>query len=410
MSVLPKAQQGSFGALGAIVTGALILQVANTIMNLVVPLRMALSQQPPLLIGIVGSAYSIGFLFGCFWIPTLIRRIGHIRGFAVFAALLAALTVSFPLVAVEWWGLSRMVMGFAAAGHAICIESWISGQASSSNRGRIFGLYQILNRVALIGSQVGVGYIALQTQDIFLIASAVFSLALIPVALTRARGPDSAEIVSVKLRTLWQHAPAAVIGCLYVGMMSGPLLNVAPAYGILIGLDQKAAILLTASIQIGALLLQWPMGFLSDKLDSRIIMLCAAVIAVCASLALGAALHFNVPHPQRWQYGLFAVIGAGSIPLYTVAVTHAYFKIGRERALGLSAGLLFLWGTGSAIGPLAATGFMQVVGPRGLLLYTGVLSLCVAIYLAIRLSKRPPSEAEREARPVAMPDIVPGAR
>lgn len=406
-------RSSSVAALGAIVTGALILQMASTITNTLVPLQLALGEQPPWIIGIVGSAYSLGFLVGCFTVPALIRRIGHIRGFAVFAAIQAAFGVSFALLPMEWWGLSRLIMGVAGAGHAICIESWISGQAPASHRGRIFGLYQILNRLSLIGSQIGVGYAALQTHDIFLIASIAYSLALIPVGLTRARAPETPEVVSMNLGALWRLAPAAVVGCLYVGLTSGPLVNVAPAYGILIGLDQKAAILLTASIQIGALLLQWPMGLLADRLDSRIIMLGSISIVVAATVALGAAIHFGTAHDRLWLYGLFAVIGGGSSALYTVAVAHAYLRMGQGGAVGLSAGLLLLWGIGSAIGPIVATGVMQVLGPHGLLVYLGILSAATAIYLAVRLFKKPPAtgaDAEKTPRAPVIPELAPGAR
>lgn len=403
-----KARGGSVGALGAIVAGALILQVAGTIVNTVVPLQMAIANQPPLLIGLVASSYSLGFLLGCFANPSLVRRVGHIRGFAVFAALQAVSTLSFPLLPEAWWGVSRLVMGLAAAGHGICIESWISGQADRAQRGRIFGIYQILNRVALIGSQIGVGYVAIQTHDIFLFASMAFSIALIPVALTRARGPESSEIVSVGLRTLWLHAPAAVVGCLYVGLVGGPLTNVAPAYGILSGLDQRATILLTASIQIGALLLQWPMSLLADRVPSRLIMLIATSLVALAAAVLATLLQLDASHGRFWLFGLFALIGGCSIPLYTVAVTHAYFRMGRDHAVGLSAQLLFLWGTGSALGPLAATLLMQLMGPQGMLAYLVALSLAVAIYIALRISRNPsPPHVDSElgtTRPT-IPDI-----
>jgi MFS family permease len=212
---------------------------------------------------------------------------------------------------------------------------------------------------------------------------------------------------------MWQYAPASVIGCLYVGLMGGALTNVAPAYGILIGLDQAWAILLTAGIQIGALVLQWPLGLLADRVESRKIMLSATISVVVCSLALGAVLWFSVPHTRFWLFGLFALIGAGAMPIYTVAVAHAYFRLGRERALGLSAQLLFLWATGSAIGPLVSTAFMQVVGPNGLLAYLGILSAAAAAYLAFRLRRNPPSANPfGERKPVAptIPDVSPSGR
>jgi MFS family permease len=238
-------------------------------------------------------------------------------------------------------------------------------------------------------------------------------MALIPVAMTKAKGPESGEVISVQLNTIWQYAPAAFIGCLYVGLMGGALSNVAPAYGILIGLDQKWAILLTAGIQIGALVLQWPLGLLADRVESRKIMLSATASVVLCTLALGAVLWFSLPHSRLWLFGLFALIGAGSMPIYTVAVAHAYFRLGRERALGLSAQLLFLWATGSAIGPLVSTAFMQGMGPQGMLVYLGVLSLGTGIYLAFRLRLKPPSAdpfAERKPVVPTIPDVSPSGR
>ena len=404
---------GSVAALGAIVAGALILQIAGTIVNTVVPLRMALAGQPPILIGLVGSAYSVGFLAGCFWNPSLVRRVGHIRGFSVFAALQAATTLSFPMLPEAWWGLARLLMGLSAAGHAICIESWISGQATGSNRGRIFGLYQILNRSALIGSQIAMGYVALQAQDIFLWASLGFSLALIPVALTRAHAPGSTDVISLGLARVWRHAPAAVVGCLYVGLMGGTLTNVAPAYGILTGLDQRSAILLTAGIQIGALLTQWPMGMLADRIPSRVVMLAAISIVTVTAGTLIVLTGLGQSHDRILLFGMFALIGGCSISLYTVAVTHAFLRFGREHAVGLSAQLLFLWGVGSTIGPVAATLFMQMLGPQGLLVYIMLLSLAVAAYLALRLSRNPSPplvEGEAGAGLPTMPDIELGKR
>ncbi|AOG07119.1 MFS transporter [Bosea sp. RAC05] len=403
-----KPATGSFAALGAIVSGALLLQLAGTIVNTVVPLRMAIAGQPPLLIGLVASAYSVGFLIGCFAMPSLVRRIGHIRAFAVFAALQAAATLSFALIPEPWWGGPRLMMGLAAAGHGICIESWISGQASGARRGRIFGVYQLLNRVAMIGSQLGVGYVAIQSQDVFLLASMVFSFALIPVALTRARGPESSDVVSVGLRALWRQAPAAVVGCLYVGLVSGPLTSVIPAYGILAGLDQRNTILLTAGIQVGALLMQWPMSLLADRVASRLIMLCAVSLVTATAATLLVIQAADVAQARVWLFSLFALIGGCSIPLYTVAVTHAYLRIGREQAVGLSAQLLFLWGTGAAVGPVVATALMQAMGARGMLVYLMALSALVAIYITLRITRKPSPvfvDGERASGGPTIPEI-----
>ena len=194
-------------------------------------------------------------------------------------------------------------------------------------------------------------------------------------------------------------------------MMGGALTNVVPAYGILIGLDQRAAILLTAAVQIGALVTQWPMSLLADRIASRIILLAAISIVVLTSGVLAILIHLGQLGDRLALFALFGAIGGCSISLYTVAVAHAFFRLGRDHAVGLSARLLFLWGVGSTIGPVTATLFMQVLGPQGLVAYIMLLSLLVAAYLALRITQNPsPTLVDGGVSPPTMPDIELGKR
>ncbi|MFC0218974.1 MFS transporter [Pseudochelatococcus lubricantis] len=397
-------------ALAPIITGALILQVAGTAIHTYVPLYMALADRAPFMIGLVGAGYSAGFLVGCFTIPVLIRRVGHIRAFAVFAAVQAAVTLCLALTPVDLWTVLRFVVGAASAGHFVCIESWISGQAEPARRGRIFGLYQMLNRLALILSQVAVGYLALRMESMFMLASIAFSLALVPVALTKARSPDTPPLVSVNLRALWRDAPTAVGGCLYVGLVGGALSYVAPAYGIMIGLDREGAILLTVASQVGALVMQWPMGLFADRIDTRNVMLASVGLALAASAATLWAVHHDVPHLLWVMTGLFTLVGAGSMPIYAISVTHAYRHIEQDQAVSLSAALLFLWAAGASAGPLLASALMQIVGPHGLLGYIVGLSALMLVFLGYRIARktspgRPAAEGGIGAG--AVPDVGP---
>ncbi|MGV6875217.1 MFS transporter [Pseudochelatococcus sp. B33] len=397
-------------ALAPIITGALMLQVAGTAIHTYVPLHMALAEQAPFMIGLVGAAYSGGFLVGCFTIPALIRRVGHIRAFAAFAAVQAAATVCLALTPVDLWIVLRFVVGAVSAGHFVCIESWISGQAEPAKRGRIFGLYQMLNRLALILAQVAVGYLALRMESMFMLASMALSLALVPVALTKARSPDTPPLVSVDLGALWRDAPTAVGGCLYVGLIGGALAYVAPAYGIMIGLDREGAILLTAASQVGALAMQWPMGLFADRVDTRNVMLASVSLALAASAAMLWAVHEDASHLLWLMIGLFMLVGAGSMPIYAVSVIHAYRHIEQDQAVSLSAGLLFLWAVGSSAGPLLASALMQVAGPHGLLGYIVGLSALMLAFLGYRIARktspgRPPAEGGMNAE--TLPDVGP---
>lgn len=401
--------QGS-AALAPIITGALVLQVAGTIVHAYVPLYMALANYPPLIIGVVSASYSLGFLVGCFTIPVLIRRVGHIRAFAAFAATQASATLFLPMTPAEFWCVLRLIIGVASAGHIICIESWISGQTEPARRGRVFNIYQMLSRLVMILSQIAVGYLALRMEDMFMLAGAAFSLALLPVALTKARSPDTPPLVSINLGALWQDAPTAVGGCLYVGLIGGALTYVAPAYGILIGLDREGAILIAAAAQVGGLVMQWPMGFFADRVDTRNVMLASVCMVLAASAALLWAVQDGLPQNQWVMIWLFAIIGAGSVPLYAVSVIHAYRHAGQEEAVSLSAGLLFLWGIGSSIGPLLASMSMQVLGTNGFLIYALALAALMMVFLIYRIiRKTSPGQfgAEQDLNRGEVPEVGP---
>lgn len=368
--------------------GGLILQVAGTAIHTYVPLYLALTEQAPLMIGLIGAAYSAGFLVGCFTISVLIRRVGHIRAFTVFASVQSAATVLFALTPVDLWTVLRFIMGAAAAGHFVCIESWIIGEADPHRRGRIFGLYQTLNRLVLILSQVAVGYLALRMESMYMLVSVAFSLALVPVALTKARSPDTPPLVSLNLGSLWRQAPTAVGGCLYVGLVGGVLTYVTPAYGIMIGFDRTGAILLTVASQVGALLMQWPMGFLSDRIDTRNVMVAAVSLSLAAAAAALWTVHSASPHLLTLMTLLFMLVGAGSMPIYAISVIHAYRHIHQDRAVSLTAGLLFVWAVGASAGPLLASAVMQVAGPHGMLGYIVALSVLMLIFLAYRIARK----------------------
>ncbi|MBU2089131.1 MAG: MFS transporter, partial [Alphaproteobacteria bacterium] len=173
----------AFPAILAIVLGVMILQLGNGLVGILVPLRMGLDGLSPSMIGVVATFYSLGFLVGCFLLPVLVRRIGHIRAFAVLAALVSAGSLGFTL-GVDWllWGGIRFVLGICMAGLFSVSESWIVAQAPQAIKGRVLSLYMVCNKLTLAGGQMlvmvgdpmGIGF--------FLLISVCASLSLVPVA------------------------------------------------------------------------------------------------------------------------------------------------------------------------------------------------------------------------------------
>lgn len=385
----------------AILAGAFLLQIAGAALGLSVPLRMALDGRPAQMIGFAGSAGAVGFLAGCLAAGFLVRPIGHIRAFAVLAALQSVVTLVFALTTDPWlWIGLRLVNGVVNAMQFVIVESWVLDRTPEQLRGRMMSIYVVCSRAGLVLGQMlplafpGAGV------ELFLSASAFYSLALIPVALNRAPSPAPPPAVAVmSLRDLFSIAPVSIVACFYVGLVGSAVFNVLPLYGVGIGLDNVAISLLAASLQAGSLLIQWPLGWLSDRKDRRAVMIGASAATVLGGgvVAWLGALPF-VPLAI-----LIAVAVGGCQAVYAIAVAHAFDFAGRERTVALSSSLMLVWGTGASLGPIVAAGAVARLGPSGLFVHAALFSLAFIAFAIWRMRRRRPRPPEERERFVDLP-------
>jgi len=392
----------------AILAGAFVLQIAGAALALSVPLRMALDGRPAALIGLAGSASAVGFLAGCLAAGFLVRPIGHIRAFAVLAALQAIVTLLFALTADPgmWIGL-RLANGMVNAAQFVIVESWVLDRTPETLRGRMMSIYVVCSRAGLVLGQMlplafpGAGI------ELFLAASALYSLALIPVALNRAPSPAPPPAVAVmSLRDLFAVAPVSIVACFYVGLVGSAAFNVLPLYGVGIGLGNAAISLLAAALQLGSLLVQWPLGWLSDRKDRRAVMIGASsttVIGAAAVAVLGPGLGF-VPLAAA-----IALAIGGCQAVYAIAVAHAFDFAGRERTVALSSSLMLVWGVGASLGPIVAAAAMERLGPGGLFVHAALFSLGFIGFAVWRMTRRKPRPPEERERFVDVPPTLPTA-
>jgi MFS family permease len=382
-------------AVAAVVTAASLLQVANGLIGLLLPVELAAAGQSGTVIGLVATAYGAGFLLGCLRAPRLVRAVGHIRAFAALAALSAATTLLFLATTAPWlWIGLRFATGFALAGLFSTVEGWLSAATADVSRGRVLAVYLVLNKLSTVVGQVllGVGWFASGT--LFAVASGVFSLALVPVALTRAPEPPPPRLVGLHLGAMWRIAPAAVVGCLGAGLMNSAVPSLVPVWAARLGVPVGLVVVLLAAMQVGSLLVQWPLGWLSDRIDRRhVILACVASVALTsmAIASIGAA------HPALLT-GLFALWGAFSMSFYGICVAHAGDHARAEEMVLVASSALFAWASGSAVGPLIAAPLLDLIGPSGPFIYAAVVSSAVAGFIGWRMTRRPPVPvAERES-------------
>lgn len=379
--------------------------IGNGIINTLIPLRAHLEGFSTITIGIIGSAQSIGFVLGCLMCPLVVRRAGHIRAFASFAAVAACAVLIFALVVHPVaWILMRAVMGLCFAGLFMVIESWLNERSRNEYRGQIFSIYQVILMIGITGGQQILGVIDISQFHLFSIAAILITIALIPVSLTRSMSP--APIESVKPRILWLIgvSPMAVLGCGLVGMANGALWSLAPVFARQHGFETAAIGWFMSAIIVGGAITQWPVGRLSDKLDRRWVIVGAAI----GSAAIGLTL-FIAPDPSMIVLMVLAACYGGlALTLYSLCIAHVNDLAKPEEFIHVSSGMLMMFGCGGIIGPVLASLMMDNISYSALFLFTTIIHTTIALFCIYRLVIMPRSVLEgREPFVVSMPKPAP---
>lgn len=378
-----------YGAATGIVGGVTLLQFANTMLSVILPLNLALAGYSGTTTGLVVTGYGLGFLAGCVVNARLIRDVGHIRAFAVLAAICSVTSMVFALsnVVVLWFAL-RLLMGFCQAGLFTVVEGWLSAVAPPHARGGVLSFYLVATKVAIVGAQTLLAQIGTGSPIWFEVSGAVFTLSLIPVALTRTPQPPPLRLEFLGPRALYRVAPAGVAGCLVSGLLNSAILGLSPLFGTRIGLDPRTTVWLLTAFQLGSFLCQWPLGRLSDRIDRR------SVIAGCAIAVAILSLATAAMPAGRWLLLLYLLLGGTSLTFYAVAMAHAADFAEPDQMVGVSSSLLLCWAAGAAVGPTVAAPFMDLLGPRGLFVYTVAVAAGLAGFVLWRMSRRAPPQAK----------------
>lgn len=376
--------RGGLATVACIIAGASLLQAANSILGALLPLEVARSGGSGTAAGALATGYGVGFLAGCLTAARIIRRLGHIRTFAALAAICAILTQAMAADAdfVKWL-LLRTATGYCLAGMFATAEGWLAGSTAATGRGRILAFYIIGSRLAGVLGQALLASGVADATGILIVCSALFSAALVPVTAAPVDAPPP-RLVDVSLPRLWRIAPAALVGMIGAGLVNGAAGGLLPVYGTMLGLSVAFSIALLSLTQLGSLICQWPLGWISDKVDRRLVLagLTAAVCVISLLVASGAA---------GSGAGLAAAVlawGACSQTTYAICVAHAADHADPGEMVVVTSSALLAWGTGAMIGPAIAAPLLDLIGPPGFFLYTAAVSGAVAGFVVWRRRAR----------------------
>lgn len=373
--------------LTALFLGFGLLMMASGLINSLLALRMGIEGFALGVSGLVMSAHAFGFLLGPFVIPRLIHRAGHIRLFAMMAALAAMATLAHPLLIHPFaWIVFRMLTGFALAGCAMTLESWLNHRTASDMRGRVLGVYMSVNYLGFGAGQ----FLLLAGKpagfELFSYAAMLFALALLPVAATRIGEPERPEPKLPSFHRLWRMSPLGTVGCFAAGFIGTSFVSAGPLFARARGLETSDIAVFMGLAVIAGLALQIPMGKLSDRIDRRRLIAAVAFAIIAAAVVMVLATRLG-----HWGAIAAAVLYGGvAYVLYPLSVAHANDVVERGDTVAVSAGLILASGTGATLGPVVSTMAMSLVGPDGLFATIAVMAAALGGFAVWRALEAPP--------------------
>jgi MFS family permease len=373
--------------LSSLLLSTALLLVGHGMQLTLLPLRGAGLGHTDQQIAIGGSAYFSGFIIGCLLVPKLIARVGHIRSFAVLASAMTSSVLVIGLTDAWWlWALLRCAVGFFICGLYSVIESWLNDQASAENRGKVLSVYTFLVLVSMALGQQLINAAPLDSATPFMLLAAVLALSTIPVSMTRKLAPAPIESTRSRIRLLFRRSPVAAAGALLSGAITGSFWSLGAVFAQR-SLDSTAAATLFVSAAIlGGAALQYPFGWLSDRLGRPAIMLLLVVLGTGASA--GLALLAGGP----WIMPAAFAFGACSMPLYAMALATAADNSLRHEFVEIGTSVLLLNAIGAVFAPLMIGQLMVRLGQAWLFWSCCGLSGMGALFFLTQLRRKAPVE------------------
>lgn len=385
--------------------GLSLLMVGNGLQGTLLGVRGQIEGFSTFEMSIVMSAYFLGFLGGSRAAPEMIRRVGHVRVFAALGSFISAILILYPTFAHPiTWTLGRVLIGFCFSGVYVTAESWLNNAATNETRGKALSLYMIVQMIGIVAAQ-GLMLVGDPSGFIlFVIPSVLVSISFAPILLSVAPTPAFERTAPMSLRKLFNVSPLSCVGVFLLGGAFSAQFGMAAVYGAESGLSLKQISLFIATFYIGATLLQYPLGWLSDRMDRRRLIMVVSFIG-----GLGALVGVVVSGQLGLLLAAF-MVGGMSNPLYSLLISYANDFLELEDMAAASGGLIFINGLGAISGPLVTGWMMTVLGPQGFWVFIGALLMIMAMYALYRMTQRPaPSVEESNAYAPVMMSATPVA-
>ena len=358
-----------------------LLLVGHGMQLTLLPLRASHLGMPEWIIGLSASGYFLGFVVGCLTIPKIIARIGHIRCFSVLAAAMISVILCLEIIDIwQTWLIFRFITGVAVCGLYAVIESWLTSQSTSDSRGRVLAIYTFVTLTAMTVGQLLINIGPIESSTPFSVAAVFMALAIIPVGLTRRTAPAPAPDVQGGFKLLYQRSKSAFLGAMLSGLVMGSFWSLGAVFASRDGQTQLNVTWFMSVAIAGGALLQYPLGWLSDRFDRRKTLILLSGAASLTSVAVALSTNLS------WHLAAVFMFGATAMPIYAIALATAADVCTSDEFVAMGTAVLLLHSIGAVVAPLALGQVMSSFGAVSLFWSFGVLFVLFAglLYLVTR--------------------------
>ena len=386
MSKRPASFRAALLSSWAILIGFGILMLGDGLQGTLLAVRADLEGFTATQTGLIMSTFYVGFLFGSIMTPRITSKVGHIRVFAAFAAISsAAILVHSIFVTIPVWIAMRLVSGFCFAGLYIVAESWLNDRASNETRGKLLAIYMVVTYVG-----VGAGQLLLNLADplqfqLFILTSVLISIAVVPLLLSAGSPPTFHDSVRIGLLELFRLTPLGIVSIFAVGLVTATFFALAPVYAQRIGLDVKQISFFMAAAFVGTVLLQGPIGILSDRFDRRLILTITTLLTSVVALLCIRAVDFSFTR-HLLVIGLF---GGLAFPLYSLCIAYINDRLEPQQMIAASGAMILVSGLGAIVGPVLIAMAMDRLGVQALFWSIAVLHGLTGLFAIFRMLSSP---------------------
>ena len=366
----------------ALLFGMFLLMLGNGLQGTLLGVRGSIEGMSPQTMSWVMTGYFVGFLFGSQLTPNMIRRVGHVRVFAALGSLVSACLILYAAWTNPYfWFLLRIIVGFCFSGIYVVAESWLNDSSSNETRGQTLSAYLIVQMMGIVLAQAVLNFADPSGYMLFIIISVVVSLSFAPILLSVSPAPQFQTSKRMTLSQLWSISPLGVVGQFFLGAIFAALFGMASVYGTERGLTVKDISLFVAAIYFGGMILQYPIGWVSDRMDRRVLIFIVCSIGTFFSFAA------NLSDSFIWLLIVAFIIGGVSNPLYSLYIAYTNDYLEHDDMASASGGLIFLTGIGAIFGPSIVGWLLDAYGAASYFWFIGTVMAIMGSYALYRMTQ-----------------------